>query len=373
MTIREIIEVLEEWAPRWMAWERDNVGLQVGDADRAVRRILVALDVTPAVVREAIARHADLVVSHHPLLFRPPSSITASDEVGRMVLALAEHRIAAFAAHTNLDFTRGGVSMVLAERLGIRSPKFLVPLKGTMAKIAVFVPDGHVERVRGAMAEAGAGVIGEYHSCAFTSSGRGSYYASEAAHPFIGKPGRLEEVPETRLEMVAPRPAVEAVIQAMKTVHPYDEVAFDLYHLENASTTAGMGAIGELARSESARSFLQRVRRTLKASAVRSTVPASSRIRTVAVCSGSGSDLLGEAIRSGADAFVTADVRYHAFQSATGRILLIDAGHWETEQVVVPVIAARLRAAASRRSSLKVLISRQSINPIRGTAGPVAA
>jgi dinuclear metal center YbgI/SA1388 family protein len=374
MTIREITDILEEWAPRWMAWEKDSVGLQVGDASRPARRILVTLDVTPAVVREAISRRTDLIVAHHPLLFRPPSSITTADDTGRLILECARRRIAVYAAHTNLDFTRGGVNTVLAHRIGIDAPRFLSPLKGTLAKIAVFVPDGHVERLREAMTEAGAGVIGAYSACAFTASGRGTFRGSDDSNPFVGKPGRLEEVPETRLEMLAPRAKVEAVLRAVRAVHPYDEVAYDVYPLENLSTVAGMGAIGELAKPEPVKRFLERIRRTLKADALRHTEPVASRIKTVAMSSGSGSDQLHEAIQAGADAFITADVRYHTFQSAAGRILLIDAGHWETEQLIVPVIADRLRTeAVARRTKIEVVVSRQSINPIRWSTGPAVA
>jgi dinuclear metal center YbgI/SA1388 family protein len=374
MTIADIIRTLEAWAPRWTAWERDNVGLQVGDPRRSVRRVLVTLDVTPAVVEEAVRRKVELIVSHHPLLFRPTASITSSDEVGRMILALAERRITLYSAHTNLDFAPGGVSMCLAQRLGLQSVRFLVPLKDTLAKVAVFVPEGHVRRVRSAMADAGAGVIGEYASCAFAAPGQGSFRGSATTNPAVGTAGQLEEIPEVRLEMVAPRADVPGVVRAMKAVHPYEEVAYDVYPLDNPSTTAGMGAVGELAAPVTPSVFLRGIRRSLAPAALRHTVPGTRRIRTVAVCAGSGSDLLPDAIRSGADAFVTADVRYHAFHAATGSILLVDAGHWETERVVLPEIAKRIRtAAAERRAVLEVLISQKSLNPIRSTVGASVA
>lgn len=374
MKISDVIEILEQWAPRWTAWERDNVGLQVGDPSRPARRVLITLDVTAEVIEEAIKRRVDLIVSHHPLVFRPLPSVAASDEVGRLVLKLAEKRIALYSAHTNLDFARGGVSMSLAEQIGLRSIRFLVPLKDTLAKIAVFVPEGHVERVRSAMANAGAGKIGEYSSCAFATPGHGSFRGSDLSTPVIGKAGQLEVVPEIRLEMAAPRSDVDGIVRAMKAVHPYEEVAYDVYRIENPSTSAGMGAIGDLVRPEPVSAFLRRVRRTLKAPVLRHTVPTVRSVRTVAVCSGSGSELLPEAIRAGADAFITADVRYHAFHEASGRILLVDAGHWETERVVVPAVAARLRGGAEeRRAAIQVFVSRQSTNPIRSTVGASVA
>jgi dinuclear metal center YbgI/SA1388 family protein len=366
MLIRDVIELMESWAPRWTAWSKDNVGLQVGDASRTVRRILIALDVVPAVVQEAIHRRVDLIVSHHPLLFRPPSSITASDPTGSMVLLLAEKMIGVFSAHTNLDFAQDGVSMTLAKKLGITSPRFLSPLSDTLAKIIVFVPEGHVDRVRSAMAASGAGVIGEYSSCSFASSGRGSFLGSSSANPYMGAAGTLEFVDEVRLEMVAPRAEIDRVIRAMKSVHPYEEAAYDVFSLQNPSTTAGMGAIGDLPKSLTTNQFLATVHRKLRPSGMRHSASKASRIRRVAVCSGSGSDLLNDAVQAGADAFVTADIRYHSYHSAEGRILLVDAGHWETENVVVPVIASRLKAAArAQNAAVQVYISQRSTNPVR--------
>ncbi len=369
MQICDIINILETWAPPWTAWERDNVGLQVGDANRAVDRVLIALDVTHQVIEEATRKKAGMIISHHPLLFRMPSAIRADDPVGRLVLLLAERKIASFAAHTNLDFAPEGVSFSLARALGLRNIRFLSPLGGLMAKLAVFVPQGHVESVRAAMSNAGAGIIGEYSSCSFESAGRGTFRGSPNSKPFIGTPGELETAEEVRLEMVLPRAKTSAVVQAMKSAHPYDEVAYDLVHVENPTTNAGMGAIGELPAALTPETFLRRVGRSLRTAGLRHTSPSTRTIRTVAVCSGSGSDMLSDAVRSGADAFVTADVRYHSYHAATGKILLVDAGHFETENVIVPVIASRLKnAVRARGATLQVVISQQSTNPVRSTS-----
>lgn len=363
MTIADIEQIIEAWAPKWTAWERDNVGLQVGDRTRNVSRVLVALDVTEQIVKEARAKKVGLIVSHHPLLFRPPSSITATNDIGRLVLSLAESKIAVYSAHTNLDFTKQGVSFALAETLGLNKIKFLSPLKGMLAKIVVFVPADHVDRVAEAMSSAGAGVIGEYSSCSFRLSGTGTFRGSFRSHPVVGKAGRLETVEEVRLEMIAPRARVSAIVAEMKQVHPYEEVAYDIYPLDNESPSYGMGAIGELTTAQTLQTFLKHAKRALKAEALRFTGDLRKKIKRVAVCGGSGSDLLSTALSAKADVFVTADVRYHTFHAA-GDLALVDAGHWETEQVILEPLADRLRRAAKQmKQRFEVFVTQYSTNP----------
>jgi len=364
MTVSDVEHIMEEWAPRWIAWERDNVGLQVGDRTAQVRRILVCLDVTEEVVSEAVSMKADLVISHHPLLFRPASSITSSDPIGRMILRLARHGIAVYSAHTNLDFTRDGVSITLARILGLQNIRFLSPLKGLLAKIAVFVPEQSVSKLLDAMATAGAGIIGEYSHCSFQINGHGTFLGSERSHPAVGAKGKLESANEVRLEMILPRTKVPAVTVALKSAHPYEEVAYDIYHLDNESAEFGMGAIGELKSALPLKSFLALVRKALRAEGLRMSGDPSARVKTIAVCGGSGSDLIAEAVRARADAFVTADVRYHSFHDA-GSLALIDAGHWETEHPVLDVVRSRLAAACTdRREKVHILVTRHKTSTI---------
>jgi dinuclear metal center YbgI/SA1388 family protein len=363
MKIAEIEEILESWAPTWTAWERDRVGLQVGDARQDVSSVLVALDVTERIVQEARKKNVGLIVSHHPLLFRPPTAVTADHDIGRLILQLVESGIAVYSAHTNLDFTKHGVSFALAEKLGLTNTRFLAPLKGTRAKIVVFVPQGYVDRVAEAMSDAGAGIIGEYTACSFRLRGTGTFRGSPATKPFIGKAGRLETAEEVRLEMIAPRARVQAIVAAMKRVHPYEEVAYDVYPLDNEDPNYGMGAIGELQRPQTLKAFLQQMKRALQAKALRYTGDPRKRVRIVAVCGGSGSDLLPVAMSCNADVFVTADIRYHTFFSA-GTVALVDAGHWETEQVILEPLAERLRQAArERKARLRVYVTQHSTNP----------
>jgi len=360
------MQIFEDWSPRWTAWEKDNPGLQVGDRRREVTNVLIALDVTREIVDEAVAQKSQLIVSHHPLLFRPLRSVTADDDAGNLVLLLAKHNIALYSAHTNLDAAPGGVSFTLAETLGLRNVRFLAPLEQRLAKVVTFVPESAVDAVRSAMAHAGAGTIGEYSACAFEMKGEGRFRASENSHPVAGKRGEESRVPEVRLEMLVPRARISAVAAAMKSAHPYEEAAYDVYETGNPDPNHGMGAIGELPSAVSLGVFLKRVKRELGCGALRYTGGLKRQVRTVAVCGGAGSDLLPDALRERADVFITADVRYHAFHTAGSAIALVDAGHWETEQVVLKQIAGRIRAEAGKtREALTVRVTKHCTNPIQ--------
>jgi dinuclear metal center YbgI/SA1388 family protein len=281
-----------------------------------------------------------------------------------MLLQLLENRIAVFSAHTNLDFTEGGVSFALAERLGLQNIRFLSPLKDMMVKLAVFVPPIHVEKVSEAMARAGAGIIGQYSHCSFRLRGTGAFRGSTSTNPFIGRAGQLETVEEVRLEMISPRGRLSEIIEAMKQAHPYEEVAYDVYPLINESPNYGMGAVGELKSTTTLRQFLAMAKKRLRAQFVRYCGSLGKRIHRVAVCGGSGSDMLGDALHAKADAFVTADVRYHTFHDAHEDIALIDAGHWETEHVILKPLAEQLRTVIRQKKAKVEIQIKYSTNPI---------
>lgn len=366
MIVADIEKIVETWAPKRIAWERDNPGLQFGDPSKKVSSILLALDATKEVALEAIRLRVDLVLTHHPLFFRPLSSLTYESATGRVALPLIEKKIALYSAHTNLDFTRGGVSWTLAEHLGLQSPSFLTAIEPQSAKVVVFVPSSHTEAVLRAMSDAGAGIIGNYSECSFVTEGSGTFLGNEEANPSVGKKGRREWIPEQKLEMVVPRSSIRAVVDAMLAVHPYEEPAYDVYPMLNPESAFGMGVIGSLKESLSVSAFLTHVKRTLGAQGLRYVKGKSRSIRTVAVCGGGGADLAREALRRGADAYVTADVKYHAFQELTGSLLLVDAGHWETERLVLEELRKRLLAAADeRKSKISVHLSKVSQNPIQ--------
>jgi dinuclear metal center YbgI/SA1388 family protein len=364
--VNNIIQLFDEWAPTWVAWEKDNVGLQVGDKNQRITKVLLALDVTWNIIQEAIAKKAELIISHHPLLFRPLSSITADDAVGKLVVELARNNISLFSAHTNLDFSQDGVSFALAKKIGLKDVRFLTPLRDSLAKIVVFVPEDHVEQVRNAMIRAGAGTIGQYTNCSFATKGIGSFRGSLSTNPFLGKPGNMEFIGENRLEIIAPRAQINNVIAALKAVHPYEEPAYDIYRIENPNSNFGMGAIGSLQKPQPLGTFLKSIQRTLGSEMLRFTGKTTDKIQTVAVCSGAGSDLLSDAIAAHADVFITADVRYHAFHAASNNIALVDAGHWETEQIVLKPIAERIRSAVRKMNEpLTVWTTKQITNPIQ--------
>ncbi len=327
---------------------------------------MIALEVTDGVVDEAIRKKIDLLLTHHPPFFHPPSSITDSTQTGKQILVLARNQVAVYSAHTNLDATRQGVSVNLAGLLGLKNIRFLSPLEGKLSKLVVFVPQTHVDRIALEMANAGAGVIGDYEICSFRTEGTGTFKGSSTSNPYVGGKDSLERVHEVRLEMIMPAAKVAGIVRTLKRVHPYEEVAYEVYPTETPSANFGMGAVGELDRETTLQSFLQKCKQTLEARSIRYTGEARQKVGKVAVCGGSGSELLETAIREKADVFVTADVRYHTFQAAHDRIALVDAGHWETEHGILNSVRARLKAAAGRlNQKVSVIVSQTSTNPVR--------
>lgn len=347
-TIRDVAQALETWAPRGSAQSYDNVGLQVGDPDLPVQRVLIALDLTAHVIEEAIRENANLIITHHPTIFKPLRSVTAGSGPAGLVFRLAQAGIALYAAHTNLDAAPDGVSFALAEQLGLQEVRFLKPFPETLYKLATFVPASHADAVREALAQAGAGRIGAYEACAFATEGTGYFRPTESASPFIGTPGgQLEAVQELRIEVEVPRWHLDRVLNALRQAHPYEEVAYDVYPVHQPNTRAGFGAVGRLPKPEPLPAFLHRVAERLDAEALRYTGDPSSTVERVAVCGGSGSDLTGDALAAGADAYVTADITYHKFfdvlaPGGTPRMALIDAGHFETERIVEELLRRNL-------------------------------
>ncbi len=336
-TIAEITDALEVWAPPGSAQDYDNVGLQVGDASRSVTSALLALDATPEVLEEAKDTDADLVITHHPLLFQPLEGVTADGYVSTLALRLAEAGIGLYSIHTNLDAAPGGVSFALADRLGLENIEFLDGFEETLYKLAVFVPEEAFHQVRRALADAGAGHIGDYEGCAFASDGTGFFRPGEDADPYIGEAGGdVESAEEKKLEVEVAHWDLGSVLAALQEAHPYEEVAYDLYPVQQKNTRAGLGAIGQLESPGPLSAFLERVAHELDADSLRYAGNPDATVERVAVCGGAGSDFIGKALSAGADAYVTADVTYHEFfdvldAEGTPQMALIDPGHYETE------------------------------------------
>lgn len=365
MYINDIIEIFKEWSPEWAAWEADNIGLQIGDKKNTVTRILITLEITEDVVIEAIEKKVQLIISHHPLIFKPIRNISTSETTGKIISLLIKKNISVYIAHTNLDVTKNGVSYELAKTLGLKNIRFLAPLKNTLSKIVVFVPANYANKVMEAMSNAGAGIIGEYSHCSFQTEGKGTYKGSYLSNPFYGEKNKLETAEEIRLEMITERCNALKVINEMKKVHPYEEVAYDIYNIENIHSNYGMGAIGELVTPQKLNSFLLKVKRSLKCKFLRYNNGNRKFVQKIAVCGGAGSNLIDEAIKNNSDMFITSDIKYHTFQSAQDNIILVDAGHWETEHIILKSIAERIKKKArSYNKELVVFITKKKTNPV---------
>lgn len=365
MTGNDIIKYLEEWAPKGIAWEKDNVGLQIGDPHIKIKNILISLDLTEDVIQSAQKENCNFIITHHPVLFYPLKSLDFSkNRIARMTATIIKNNITLYSAHTNLDFTKHGVSYQLAKKLELKNIKFLKNLSENQFKLSVFVPANHIDKVAEAIHQAGAGIIGEYSNCSFKTSGIGTFRGSKTSNPSHGKNGVIESVEEVKLEVLVAKWKLNEVIIAMKKNHPYEEVAFDVFALKNENINYGIGAIGEMNDKMNINDFLSFVSSKLKTSGLRYVKGKTKRIKTVAVCGGSCGELLDEAIKQNADAFVTADLKYHTFHDAEGKILLIDAGHYETEVPVLDEIQTRLKKLIIENKNIKVLKYNGSTNPI---------
>jgi len=363
---RDIFNLIEKLAPTSLAEGWDNPGLQVGDPDAEIKTVMLTLDINIDVVMEAKLKGAGLIVSHHPLIFKPLKSLRLDQPDGKLAEFIIKNNIIIYAAHTNLDIAVGGVNSVLAEKLGLNETAVLEPAgREKYVKLVVFIPAGHVEDVHRAISEAGAGWIGNYSHCAFQAPGTGMFKPLNGTKPFIGEQGKLELVEEVRLETIVPKARLDAVIQAMLRTHPYEEVAYDLYSLANPGPAYGLGRVGSLARPVSLREFAQSVKKALGLPAVRLGGKNESEVRKIAVCGGAGAKLWPAALRAGADTFVTGDINHHeARDMLAAGLNFIDAGHYGTESVVLPALKEYLeKQGRLSELNVKVVLSDISTNP----------
>ncbi|HKE68712.1 MAG TPA: Nif3-like dinuclear metal center hexameric protein, partial [Nocardioidaceae bacterium] len=349
-TVAEVQAVLETAYDPHRAEDWDAVGLVTGDPADEVRRILLAVDPTHDVIDEAIAEHADLLVTHHPLLLRPVNSVAATTPKGRAVHKLIGNRVALITAHTNADAPPGGVSDAMAQALGIDEAEPIVAQPSDpQDKLVTFVPQADAARVIDALAAAGAGDIGAYERCAYTSPGTGTFRPTQAANPTIGEVGAVEEVAELRVEMVVPRAGRAAVVAALRAAHPYEEAAFDVYELATQPSRSGSGRIGGLAAPTTLGEFATAVVDALPgtASVARVAGDPEQPVRTVALCGGAGDFLLDQVRATDADVYVTSDLRHHPASELRehGTPALIDVPHWAAEWTWLPVAERVLTAA----------------------------
>jgi dinuclear metal center YbgI/SA1388 family protein len=329
--IKEVTDYLERIAPKAYQESYDNSGLLTGSQSDLVNGILVTLDCTEAVVLEAIERNCNLIVAHHPIIFKGLKKLTGSNYVERTVILAIRHNIAIYAIHTNLDNVHTGVNRKICEKLGLRDLRVLVPKSAILTKLVTFVPTANKEKVLAALHQSGAGQIGNYENCSFSIEGTGTFRPNEFANPAIGEARKQEYVQESRVEVIFPSHLKNKILDALRNTHPYEEVAYYLTLLDNDNQEVGSGMIGSLERPLEPMEFLTRLKSSMNLSVVRHTRLLKQPIERVAVCGGSGSFLLTKAINEGAQAYISADFKYHEFFDAEDRIIIADIGHYESE------------------------------------------
>ncbi|EIT85198.1 hypothetical protein A374_10660 [Fictibacillus macauensis ZFHKF-1] len=360
----QVIGELHKLAPKHLAYEGDPIGLQVGNLALPVEKVMVVLDVLEPVVDEAIAKGVQLIIAHHPMIYRPLKNIDTATSQGRMIEKLLRHNITVYAAHTNLDIAKGGVNDWLAEALHLEQTSLLqVTAKETLYKLAVYVPTTHVEEVKEALAAAGAGHIGDYSHCTFSSEGTGTFKPLEGSQPFLGSQGDIEHVREVKLETVLPSNRLSRVLSAMHNVHPYEEVAYDVYELQNEHKTYGIGIVGTLHEALSFDAFIQHVKGTLGVASLRAVKGHDRLIKKVAVVGGDGNKFIHAALAKGADVLVTGDLYYHTAHDAQyAGLSVVDPGH-HIEKIMKPRLCEYLQKALAGHYATEVMASTQSTDP----------
>ena len=331
MKIKDITRHLEAFAPPLYQESYDNSGLLTGQPGSELTGVLITLDVTEPVIEEAIRKKCNLVVAHHPIIFKGLKSLTGKNYVERTILAAIRNDIAIYAIHTNLDNVHLGVNKKICDKIGLVETSILSPKKDTLLKLVTFVPKKDESALLSSLYEAGAGNIGNYSDCSFVLPGTGSFRPNDQADPHIGEQNTLEYVQEQRIEVILPTHLKNRVLQALRDTHPYEEVAYYLTALENTNQELGPGMIGNLPGAMGPMEFLEHLKERMSLNCIRYTAPISRKIKKVAVCGGSGSFLLSKALSKQADAFVSADFKYHEFFDAEGEIMIADIGHYESE------------------------------------------
>lgn len=360
-TINELITHLENLAPRSMQESYDNSGLLIGNKNTTISGVLVCLDCVESVVDEAIAKGCNLIVAHHPLIFKGLKRITGSGYVERTVEKCIKNDIAVYAIHTNFDNYHQGVNAEFGRRLGLSNVKVLSPKSDVLYKLVVFCPENEETRLNDALFSAGAGHIGNYSHCNFSSDGTGSFQPEVGSNPKVGEFGSRTILPEKRLEYLVSQHRLTATLAAMRSAMSYEEVAHDIIKLSNVNQQEGSGMVGELSESMRAIDFLKHVKQVFDCGAIRFTAMDDKQVKKVAFCGGSGSFLLNNAIAAGADVFVTADFKYHEFFDADGQIIIADIGHYESEQFTSNLLVDIL---TKKFSTFAVRLTELNTNPI---------
>lgn len=343
MDISKITRFLETFAPLELQEGYDNAGLIIGNHSQKVTQALICLDCTEAVVDEAIEKGCELIICHHPIIFKGLKQLNGKNYIERIIIKAVQNNIAIYAIHTNLDNVYEGVNKKICERLGLVDCRILAPKNGHLKKLVVYSPIDHAEKIRTALCEAGAGSIANYDYCTFNSIGEGTFKGNEKSNPFSGERGKLTSVKEVKIEVIFTSHLQKNILNAMRKAHPYEVVAHDIFHLENRHQNIGSGMIGRLAKPMDSQLFLTFVKEKMKTDCIRHTHIHKKEVQTIAVCGGSGSFLLANAKRQQADVFITADVKYHDFFDAEDSLIIADIGHYESEQFTSELIQEILK------------------------------
>jgi dinuclear metal center YbgI/SA1388 family protein len=362
LKLHELTTYLESIAPLAYQEDYDNSGLIVGNGNQEITQGLISLDCTEAVVDEAIRTGSQVIISHHPIVFKGLKKFNGKTYVERVVEKAIRHNIALYAIHTNLDSVMDGVNARICQVLGLKNPRILSAKNAILKKLVTYVPLSHAAAVREALFKAGAGQIGDYSECSFNAEGTGTFKAGQDTNPYVGQPGQQHHEAETRIETIYPTHLESKILMALFLNHPYEEVAYDLYALTNQHQQVGGGMIGELETSVSETEFLGSVKASLKAAVIRHTQLTGKPVKKVAVCGGSGGFLLKQAIAAGADVFVTADYKYHEFFDAEDKIVIADVGHFESEQFTQHLLYEIIQ---KKFSNFALRLTEINTNPIK--------
>ena len=360
--IKDITHYLEQFAPLSYQESYDNCGLLTGDENWEIKGALLTLDCTEQVIEEAVSTGCNLVIAHHPIWFLPIKKLNGKTYVERTIISAIKQDVAIYAIHTNLDNVVEGVNSKLAETLGLGKLQVLSPWSSNLMKLVTFSPAANTEQVLNALHQAGAGSIGNYRDCAFLTKGTGTFRPNEQANPHIGAADKLEKVDEDRIEVILPKHLQGEMLTALKQAHPYEEVAYYFQELSNSHQQVGSGMIGWLENPMEPKQFLQHLKQRIGTPYLRHTEFSTSTIQKVAICGGAGSFLIGQAIRTACDAFVTADLKYHEFYDADGKLMLVDIGHYESEIATKDLLSDILN---KKFPKFAVRLSKTDTNPIR--------
>ena len=359
MTVKDVTNYLETIAPLSLQEAYDNSGFILGNSSSDIKGVLLSLDITVEVIEEAIEQKCNLIIAHHPLIFSGIKRITENNMVSKCIIKAIKNDINLYAIHTNFDNVLNGVNGRIADIIGLQNRAVLLPKKN-LFKVSVFVPKTHKEKVLESLFAAGAGNIGDYSDCSFSSHGKGTFKPLEGANPFLGETNKQETVSEEKIEVVVPNYLIPKVVEAIQDSHPYEEVAYDVFQLINSSNQ-GSGLIGNLNKPIDELEFLEIIKSKFDVKSLRHTDFLNRPIEKVAVCGGSGSFLLCNAIKKNADIFITSDYKYHQFFEAEGRILIADIGHYESEQYTIDLIGDLLM---KKFTNFAIHLTKVNTNPI---------